>query len=47
MPDGNITGLLFKVERDLKIDKITQNDPYFKANVLDYNEVKPKNNKGI
>ena len=41
MPDGNITAVIQGRKR-FKIDKITQNDPYFKANVLDYNEVKPK-----
>ena len=43
MPDGNITAVIQGRKR-FKIDKITQNDPYFKANVLDYNEVKPKSN---
>ncbi len=43
MPDGNITAVIQGRKR-FKIDKITQNDPYFKANVLDYKEVKPKSN---
>ena len=43
MPDGNITAVIQGRKR-FKIDKITQNDPYFKAHVLDYKEVKPKSN---
>ena len=40
MPDGNITAVIQGRKR-FKIEDMAQNDPYYKANVIDLEEVKP------
>ena len=43
MPDGNIT-VVIQGRKRFKIDEIVQEDPYYKARIVELKEVKPDNN---
>ncbi len=43
MPDGNITAVIQGRKR-FKIEKMVQNDPYYKARITDLKEIKPEKN---
>ena len=44
MPDGNITAVIQGRKR-FELDKIIESDPYYKANIKDYIELKPYSDK--
>ena len=43
MPDGNITAVIQGRKR-FKIEEMVQNDPYYKARIMDLKEIKPEKN---
>ena len=42
MPDGNITAVIQGRKR-FRLEEVVQKEPYYKARISDFNEIKPDN----